>query len=232
MRIALRHPLACALLLLGATTGCANYGAVADLNASNQFLLLSLETQLSVDAFDGEPVKDARALLEPVRPEKLAKLGEKEQKELLAEWKTDVDAARTEWIANLEKEFSDTKEALGAALAKEGRAQAELGRFPGLGRKDRATLLNASRAEIQAEYYEQIDAIAQRAADIAKLELALIMAVRTLRENGEDIQQYLELPWWKRVGADVKGMDREQLKQIGEDLKSLQKKLGPALAGG
>lgn len=62
---------------------------------------------------------------------------------------------------------------------------------------------------------------ALRGKDLSALYLKLVEAVRALRLNGDEIQRYLELGRVERAKADVRGMDPEKLKAIGDDLKGL-----------
>ena len=80
-------------------------------------------------------------------------------------------------------------------------------------------------AELEIEYYKEIDPLASHFNNVAELYLKLIEAIHALHENGQDISTYLNLGSFDRLVTDVKGMDKEELKQIGDDLKVIQKRL-------
>jgi len=118
------------------------------------------------------------------------------------------------------------------ALSRAAASQAELERTFGVkkdecGKDPRCRIvLNNRLSIIELDYRAKRDESLQKADDLNKLHIEFSKAFAALRKNGEDIQKYLELSWFKRLFQDVKGMDSEQIKKIGEDLKTISARLG------
>jgi hypothetical protein len=192
------------LLAVGAV-GCASYAPVASLNRQHQTYLERLEAQLSLDA-EGRRQLESMTTATPEARDELLKKGRE---------------ARAAWYRT---EFGSTRAASLRALSRAGIAKAEVATRSG-DEQARATLLNGYLWQIQEEFFEESEADALRGRDLAALYLKLVEAVRALRENGVDIQRYLELGRVERAWTDVRGMDPEKLKAIGDDLKGLADQL-------
>jgi hypothetical protein len=80
-------------------------------------------------------------------------------------------------------------------------------------------------ADLEIEYYKKTDPLTERMNNIAELNLKLIEAIHELHENGKDISTYLNMGYFDRLVTDVRGMDKERLTQIGDDLKVIQNRL-------
>lgn len=90
--------------------------------------------------------------------------------------------------------------------------------------KDDKTI-NLKKAELEKEYYEETDALYKHSNDVVALYIKLIEAIDVLHKNGEDISKYLNQSPLERLRTDVTGMDKEKLKQIGNDLKVIQQRI-------
>jgi hypothetical protein len=205
-----------ALILLGAiaVVGCASHERIAALNRINQDNLRALEAQLTLTAL-GDPAKtqknraDFAALVKSGDEKKIA---------------TFLDAQRKERINEYESRFGDSTEASTRALARAAAAKRDTSvRFPRKEDQDAALLDDLAR--IQTDFRRDADAAAARAEDLARLYGKLIEAIHALHVNGADIQKYLELNDFQRLRADISGMDRATLEQIGEDLKALRERI-------
>lgn len=84
---------------------------------------------------------------------------------------------------------------------------------------------NLKRAELEKEYYKETDALYKRSNDIVALYIKLTEAIDVLHRNGDDISKYLGQSPLKRLMTDVNGMDKEKLKQVGDDLKVIQQRI-------
>ena len=191
--------------LAAGVSGCANYAPVASLYRQHQTYLGQLETQLSSNPGYRQEAAAIAA----------ASGGEREK--LLKEGRE----ARAEWYR---VNFGSIRPASVRALSKAQAAKLDTETRPG-DAETRAKLLNARLAQIQEEFFQESEADAVRGQDLSALYLKLVEAVRALRLNGEEIQKYLDLGRVERARADVRAMDPEKLKAIGDDLKGLADRL-------
>lgn len=194
-RLALVVPAALAI-------GCADFGVVAQANRENLDGLEAMEMSLRLDA-------SARA--------ELARNGatwsaNERQEFLAAKTKARIDA--------LAAQLASTADLQDQAIAEDVAARRQ-GRREG---KDESEL-RANAASIDARYRAEADRRRAEATLTAGGLQRVVDALAALRANGADIQEYLELPWWRRLYTDVKGMDREQLDAIGNDLDAIRTRL-------
>lgn len=198
------------VLLVG--TGCAEYAAIAQLNRANQSYLAALEQRLSLDGTEKQTFEARKTA--PDFDEELF-----------------LKDARKVYAGKLREKLASPRAATLRALSKAGIAKIEAeSRF--LDPIARRTYLNAELARIQTEFQEEVDAETARAEALVALYLKWGDALYLLRENGRDIQQYLDLGSIERTYTQVKGMNTEKLKQIADDLKTLSRRLEPVVQRG
>jgi hypothetical protein len=127
-------------------------------------------------------------------------------------WNEDVPAAQ----AGLELVLAENaarREAL--SLEKQGFAPAEAWRIAG----ERYVV---EQRRILAELERAQSAREQRITELLALYDALQASAAALAKNQAQLGEYLELSSLERLVTDVKGLDREELKRLGDELKELR----------
>ncbi|MBL8896988.1 MAG: hypothetical protein JNM84_05150 [Planctomycetes bacterium] len=127
-------------------------------------------------------------------------------------WNEDVPAAQ----AGLERVLAENaarREAL--SLETQGIAPAEAWRIAG----ERFVV---EQRRILAELERAQSAREQRIAELLSLYDALHASAAALAKNQAKLGEYLELSSLERLVTDVKGLDREELKRLGDELKDLR----------
>lgn len=84
-----------------------------------------------------------------------------------------------------------------------------------------------SQSAIQADLYAELDKRLEVTYRFRALHDGIFSAIRALRESGERNLEYLKLGFFSRLFTDLEGLDRDKLKQIGDDLKAAGENLKP-----
>jgi len=135
-----------------------------------------------------------------------------------------VKKMRGAWVAQLKDQLASHRAATLRAQSAAGLAQIEAkARYSDA--TSRQIYLRAELARIQTRFQEEADEAIARAEALVALHGQLVDAVHILHENGKDIQRYLSMGFFERLFTDVKGMDPEKLKAMGEDLQALSEPL-------
>lgn len=81
----------------------------------------------------------------------------------------------------------------------------------------------------QEKLFSQIDLHKTAAVKISELEETLALSIREMRRNATEIQEYLEMPFWKRIFCEAKSFDKAKLEKLKDDLQEISKDLKPYL---
>lgn len=195
-------------LLLLPQVGCVNYGALATAQRNNIDYLWRLEVCLS---HDDESSRVEFATKYPNFASLSAEARQLALAELSAVRQVMLDRTRESLI----------RQNFASAWARAAfRSQAAI-----LGGATAPT--SGAQAEIQRRLYEEIDATQTQVDEIMNLHGKMLQALAALRNAGFQNLDYFEMSRFGRLFTDVEGLDRDKLKQIGEDLEAVGRRLKP-----
>ena len=204
-------------LVLLAAVSCSSTGAaVSRLQARNREVIGRLAVALSA------PTPEVKAEL-------LADYGQMDPDRPSPEWTAKLQEAQKARAQELRGHFETTTSLEALLTHKEFVLRAEL--YEELATPHGKILLREALRKLQAEFDQGRKQARNRATELVALDRKIREALEQLDRNGRDIQEYLDLPWYKRLWTDVQGLDREKLKQMGEQLKEIKERLEPLLSG-
>lgn len=92
--------------------------------------------------------------------------------------------------------------------------------------EEAARIAGVERLDAEQEILDDLEAVTRRREQeirsLQELYAKMRQAVAALAQNQKKITEYLELSGFWRMVSDVKGLDRDQLKLLGDELKGLR----------